>query len=567
MALAPSFVATPDQTAVDLLSRMPAVEKEVWAGLLPEVRALTFTIKLTQDTDSALRKAEAMRVMERAKALIASLPAGADAKKITKQIAADLGPFFPTPAQAARRAELLVRHWAGMIRNAAWYRTLDRQRTAYPYWKYVTFGDNRVRETHEALNGLIIPADSPFWDTHFPPWAPMCRCMVVPITQAEYDRIKAKEKSMPIENRTIVDGPRLEALEKSNTIVTGRKFRQADGTIRTGPPTPFPVAPEPGWTGWNPRDLRITHEALTDRYATRPGGPQALQKMMAKAEKVKLTPDITLADHIRGLPDGKRLPAMDVGSPAKSPKRNQREKAEGPPASAPTPPASIQPASALPEDQISAKLKLKLNDPRFEEPIGVALDAISSLHSVSGMKVSPVKKMTMDYEGLYVPDHGSPAARQFHPEDFKSTLYFKRGSTPNTTDVVHEIGHKIESEAIALYTADTDLIPPDHVFHPAAWQAHRELIALLKNTSHFEKIVTATGSDTYLQRHTEIFARAYSQYVTRRSGDARLAADAEAAADRHDGLWWWPEDEFSTIVPAFDSLFQKLGWIHTYPTT
>lgn len=565
--MTPSFVNTPDQTAIDLLSRMPAVEKEVWAGLLPEVRALTFTIKLTQETDDALKKAEAMRVMQRAKALIESLPAGADARKVQKQIAADLGPFFPTPAQANRRAELLVRHWAGMIRNAAWYRTLDRQRTAYPYWKYVTFGDDRVRETHEALNGKIVPADSPFWDTHFPPWAPMCRCMVVPVTQAEYDRIKAKEKSMPMEQRSIVEGPALEALEKNNTIMTARKFRQADGSVRHGPATPFPVAPDPGWTGWNPRDLRITHEALTDRYATRPGGPQALQQMMDKAETVRLTPDITLADHIRGLPDGKRLPPVEIGSPAKNAKHTPRTKADEPAAPSPAPLASIQPASALPEDQISAKLHLKLNDPKFEEPIRHALDAISSVHSVSGMKVSPVKKMTMDYEGLYVPDHGSPAARQFNPGDFKSTLYFKRGSMPNTTDVVHEVGHKIESEAIALYTADTDLIPPDHIFHPAAWQAHRDIISVMKKTSHFEKIETATGSDTYLQRHTEIFARAYSQYVTRRSGDARLAADADAAADRHDGLWWWPEDQFSTIIPAFDSLFRVLGWINTLPTT
>lgn len=317
-------VATPDQFAVDFLTDMPIAERDVWSKLLPEVRAVTFTIKLTQQTDSAIKKAQAAAAMEQAKALLATVPAGGDARKVQRQITALLTPFFPTPAQASRRAELLVRHWAGMARAAGWYRTLDRQRWLYPYWKYVTFGDDRVRATHAALNGKIIPASSPFWDTHFPPWAPMCRCMVVPISQDEYDRIRAAELKLPMEKRSIVEGPALDALEKSNTIMTARRYPQPDGSVRYGPATPYSVAPEPGWTGWNPRDLRITEAQLKERYKD---APKELKKMMQKADATEIAPGVTLGDHIRGtkelpsieIPEAKAKPAPPVAATAPAP--------------------------------------------------------------------------------------------------------------------------------------------------------------------------------------------------------------------------------------------------------
>jgi len=47
-----------------------------------------------------------------------------------------------------------------------------------PYWEYHAVMDDRVRPTHAALNGLILPANSPFWNSHFPPWGFNCRCTV-----------------------------------------------------------------------------------------------------------------------------------------------------------------------------------------------------------------------------------------------------------------------------------------------------------------------------------------------------------------------------------------------------
>jgi SPP1 gp7 family putative phage head morphogenesis protein len=301
-----SFVASPDQEAVNFLTSLPVLEREVWSELMPEMRAVSFTIKLTQQTDAAISKAEMLAVMERAKLLIATIPAGGDARKVEKQIAQMLSPYFPTPAQAARRATLLVRHWAGVARQAAWYRQLDRQRDLYPYWKYLTFGDDRVRDSHRALHGKIIPASSPFWDTHFPPWAPMCRCRVVGISQREYDEIKAREADLPFEQRTIIEGPQLEALEKSNSLITALRYPQKDGSVRFGPVTPISVAPEPNWNGWNPRDIRIGYDTLKERYKD---APNELTNLMKQADAREISPGLTLGDYIRGKG---RLPAIPL---------------------------------------------------------------------------------------------------------------------------------------------------------------------------------------------------------------------------------------------------------------
>lgn len=43
-------------------------------------------------------------------------------------------------------------------------------------FRYVTAGDDRVREEHEALDGMVAGADSPIWHYCWPPNGYSCRC-------------------------------------------------------------------------------------------------------------------------------------------------------------------------------------------------------------------------------------------------------------------------------------------------------------------------------------------------------------------------------------------------------
>ena len=45
-------------------------------------------------------------------------------------------------------------------------------------WEYVTVGDDRVRPTHAALDGMVLPRDDPRWAQLMPPNGWGCRCTV-----------------------------------------------------------------------------------------------------------------------------------------------------------------------------------------------------------------------------------------------------------------------------------------------------------------------------------------------------------------------------------------------------
>ena len=47
-----------------------------------------------------------------------------------------------------------------------------------PYWEYDAVQDTHTRRSHLAMDGRVFPADSPVWDTWFPPNGFRCRCTV-----------------------------------------------------------------------------------------------------------------------------------------------------------------------------------------------------------------------------------------------------------------------------------------------------------------------------------------------------------------------------------------------------
>jgi SPP1 gp7 family putative phage head morphogenesis protein len=63
--------------------------------------------------------------------------------------------------------------------NAARYRQQMEDIEDLPYWQYMTAGDDRVREAHRILDGLILKADDPAWSRIYPPNGWGCRCEVV----------------------------------------------------------------------------------------------------------------------------------------------------------------------------------------------------------------------------------------------------------------------------------------------------------------------------------------------------------------------------------------------------
>lgn len=51
----------------------------------------------------------------------------------------------------------------------------------YPHWMYRHSGSSNPRHQHKAWNGLILPANDPFWQTHYPPNGFGCGCRAIGI--------------------------------------------------------------------------------------------------------------------------------------------------------------------------------------------------------------------------------------------------------------------------------------------------------------------------------------------------------------------------------------------------
>ena len=84
--------------------------------------------------------------------------------------------------------------------SASNYHRLMGKTKLFPYWKYVTAGDDKVREEHRKLDGAVLPAKDTRWDKIFPPNGWKCRCRVTPVMRHEVTEEWLAESSR------IVDG-------------------------------------------------------------------------------------------------------------------------------------------------------------------------------------------------------------------------------------------------------------------------------------------------------------------------------------------------------------------------
>lgn len=55
----------------------------------------------------------------------------------------------------------------------------------FPYWMYKHGGSADPRPQHLAWNGIVLPADHPFWQTHSPPNGWGCSCRIVGVRRKE----------------------------------------------------------------------------------------------------------------------------------------------------------------------------------------------------------------------------------------------------------------------------------------------------------------------------------------------------------------------------------------------
>lgn len=72
-----------------------------------------------------------------------------------------------------------------------WARS-QRTKASKPLMLYRTMRDERVRASHARWDGVALPIDHPFWDTHYPPNGWRCRCRAFAVSERDLQRYEAE---------------------------------------------------------------------------------------------------------------------------------------------------------------------------------------------------------------------------------------------------------------------------------------------------------------------------------------------------------------------------------------
>ncbi len=75
-----------------------------------------------------------------------------------------------------------------------------------PYWQYDAVNDSHTRPSHLAMDGRVFPADSPVWDTWYPPNGFRCRCTVRSLSKRQVEQMGLTVEEKPPNRAELPDG-------------------------------------------------------------------------------------------------------------------------------------------------------------------------------------------------------------------------------------------------------------------------------------------------------------------------------------------------------------------------
>jgi SPP1 gp7 family putative phage head morphogenesis protein len=97
---------------------------------------------------------------------------------------------------------------------AGQWEQVQRVKETRPYLRYVAVLDGRTRAEHREWHDTVLPADDPWWQTHFPPNGWNCRCTVQSLNDRDLERygLAVAPRAPPVEMEERIintgDGPR-----------------------------------------------------------------------------------------------------------------------------------------------------------------------------------------------------------------------------------------------------------------------------------------------------------------------------------------------------------------------
>jgi len=205
-----NFTIEPNKRAVEAMAGKVPTLPDVFKKMDADIRGRAFTVAKIHDFD----------VLQSCRDIITEVVSGGIPWKDARKAIAEQIEYEYADADAAlAKADLVLQTNGFQAFATARFDMQRAHRASLPFLKYQTVGDAHVRESHQALDGKVIPADDPFWDDHYPPWDWGCRCVAVGISQREAERMMAADAEKPAVERRVLDDAQLKALNDGTARV------------------------------------------------------------------------------------------------------------------------------------------------------------------------------------------------------------------------------------------------------------------------------------------------------------------------------------------------------------
>ncbi len=184
----------PNEAAADYIRGKAVADPKNFGNLPDQLKQRAFTVAGIEQLD----------VLRRIRDAVARLPESASWDEAKRDIASEISPYTGGDMKAARaRAEHTLRIHGFQAYAVARHQQQMETADIFPYWKYVTVGDARVRPAHAALDGKVLRANDSWWKTHYPPWDWGCRCIVEQLDEEDAKAIGITDSAdMPTPQRS-----------------------------------------------------------------------------------------------------------------------------------------------------------------------------------------------------------------------------------------------------------------------------------------------------------------------------------------------------------------------------
>jgi SPP1 gp7 family putative phage head morphogenesis protein len=502
------FEPTPHAEAAKWLRDKPVVSRQVFDGLLPELRARAFLVSGVEDANVAAEIRE----------IVAKLPEGMPWEQAKREIASKLGPWLSgedSAMKAARaRAEIILRTHGFQAYQVTSHKIMRAQEDVFPFWQYLSLGDEKVRPAHIALNLKVAPADAPFWHDHSPPWQWGCRCRKVPLLPDEVDEMLAEDQSLPPERHRVLQGAALKLAEQGRMYNAAGQQLDIKSDRQKG---------KPGGFVFDPDALTLPLSDLKARY-----DPVTWSEFESSSKGTKLNDGRTVWSWLNGAKAkaGKVKPASLVTPTVPA-----------------APPAATAPAGGSP--LVSAALDL--TGTGTHQPVADRVNAaIDKVHTDGVLPMAQVKAAGVK---------SLNALGDYHPVT-NDIRFANDGTWPHLT-LTHEIGHFLDRRALGDGHSFGSQQLPDADFK-AWWDA-------VSKSPTFQGITPREAGgqrrSDYFRSPWEAWARCYAQFIASESQDPELMADLDRVSQDPESWRQWSTTEFEPIAKTMRTLFKSKGWM------